>query len=364
MQSEVNFITLNPNFMFAQGVSVKPGDFITLVSGEKNDPVWFAVVVDAPDSNHWFRVCWYSKRVRRGNHGETILDVWQRGSEDQRVSKSSVMAVVPFSSWRYVGASIAIQSADFRSFRSSAWKTQETLTALDRPALLPEPIAPVVASAPSLSEQAEHFAHNYEILKPGLDMVRDFSSNHEYSFFMIKQIKAGRDELPATVLKALEAVESTLLMNILNCEHALPVVVHIYIQECLNFVYVRYLESPAVSGVSRAFAMRRYPTSFLVEDNQLTNDVISTTTIRPRRFRAAQDKATLENKFHKLITSCAEELFVGSFSELVLGDSLNDTKLALCHKGECELPSFIRGILVVILQFSTFFDHLNFVRLG
>ena len=32
-------------------------------------------------------------------------------------------------------------------------------------------------------------------------------------------------------------------MNILNCEHALPVVVHIYIQECLNFVYVRYLES-------------------------------------------------------------------------------------------------------------------------
>ena len=182
---------------------------------------------------------------------------------------------------------------------------------------------------------------------------------------MIKQIKAGRDELPAPVLKALEAVESTLLMNILNCEHALPVVVHIYIQECLNFVYVRYLESPAVSGVSRAFAMRRYPTSILVEDNQLTNDVISTTTIRPRRFRAAQDNSTLQKKFEKLITSCAEELsFVGSFSELVLGDSLNDTKLALCHKGECELPSFIRGILVVILQFSTFFDHLNFVRLG
>ena len=52
MQSEVNFLPLNPDFMFAQGVSVKPGDFITLVSGEKNDPVWFAVVVDAPDSNH------------------------------------------------------------------------------------------------------------------------------------------------------------------------------------------------------------------------------------------------------------------------------------------------------------------------
>jgi hypothetical protein len=151
------------------------------VSGEKNDPVWFAVVVTAPDSNDWFRVCWYSKRVVRGNFRETLLDMWQRGSEDQRVSKSSVMAVVPFSSWRYVGASIAISSADFRSFRSSASKTQESLAALDRPALLPEPIVPVVSSAPSLSEQADYFAFNYEILKPGLDMVRDFFSNHENS---------------------------------------------------------------------------------------------------------------------------------------------------------------------------------------
>ena len=171
------------------------------------------------------------------------------------------------------------------------------------------------------------------------------------------QIKAGRDELPRQVLKALEAVESTLLMNILNCEQALPVVVHVYIQECQNFVYLRYLESPAVSGVSRAFAMRRYPTSILVEDNQLTDDVISSTSIRPRRFRAAQDKATLKTKFDKLITSCAEELFVGSFSELVLGDSLNDTKFALCHKGESELSSFIRGILVGMLQFSKLFVH-------
>ena len=56
---------------------------------------------------------------------------------------------------------------------------------------------------------------------------------------MKNQIKAGRDALPTPVLNALEAVESTLLMNILNCENALPVVVHVYIQECLNFVYVR-----------------------------------------------------------------------------------------------------------------------------
>ena len=141
-------------------------------------------------------------------------------------------------------------------------------------------------------------------------------------------------------------------MNILNCENALPVVVHVYIQECLNFVYVRYLESPAVSGISRAFAMDRYPTSVLVEDNQLTDDVISTSSIRQRRFRAAQDKATLEKKFAKLIASCAEELFVGCFFELVLGDSLNDTKFALSPKGDPMLPSFIRGIPITF-QFST-----------
>ena len=169
---------------------------------------------------------------------------------------------------------------------------------------------------------------------------------------MKNQIKAGRDALPTPVLNALEAVESTLLMNILNCENALPVVVHVYIQECLNFVYVRYLESPAVSGISRAFAMDRYPTSVLAEDNQLTDDVISTSSIRQRRFRAAQDKATLEKKFAKLIASCAEELFVGCFFELVLGDSLNDTKFALSPKGEPMLPSFIRGIPITF-QFST-----------
>jgi hypothetical protein len=140
-------------------------------------------------------------------------------------------------------------------------------------------------------------------------------------------------------------------MNILNCENALPVVVHVYIQECLNFVYVRYLESPAVSGISRAFAMDRYPTSVLVEDNQLTDDVISTSSIRQRRFRAAQDKATLEKKFAKLIASCAEELFVGCFFELVLGDSLNDTKFALSPKGKPMLLSFIRGISMTF-QFS------------
>ena len=169
---------------------------------------------------------------------------------------------------------------------------------------------------------------------------------------MIKQIKAGRDALPAPVLNALEAVESTLLMNILNCENALPVVVHVYIQECLNFVSVRYLESPAVSGISRAFAMDRYPTSVLAEDNQLTDDVISTSSIRQRRFRKTQNKSTLEKKFAKLIASCAEELFVGCFFELVLGDSLNDTKFALSPKGEPMLPSFIQGIPITFL-FST-----------
>jgi hypothetical protein len=63
MHSEVKFLSLNPSFIFSQDISVKPGDFITLVSGEKNDPVWFAIVVTAPDSNEWFRVCWYAKRV-------------------------------------------------------------------------------------------------------------------------------------------------------------------------------------------------------------------------------------------------------------------------------------------------------------
>lgn len=145
------------------------------MSGEKNDPVWFAIVVTAPDSNEWFRVCWYTKRVVRGNFRETILDPWQRDCNDDQVSKSSVMAVVPFSTWRYVDASIALPSADFRRFRTAARKTQESLAELDRPALLPDPLEPVaLPSAPSPSEQADHFALNYEILKPGLDKVRYF----------------------------------------------------------------------------------------------------------------------------------------------------------------------------------------------